>query len=425
MLRDPQIVHRVTNASRDGYISEELEWKLFLTLVTHLFLSFFLPFSPPSLAPSSSFAHAHPHTHPMIHICQPANEKEQELVEDSDVQRDKHLQLITRAFLPKTSCEKFVACFILKNVDQVTPALQIAWKTKRQHPLLICLVVNVYEQHDALIDRRYFIWASHQPFAVASVSFGSRTLSPRNGQEKKRQVSHLSSSAAVILPSTLIDACLALAECPWYHTDLSLKLNLSDVNKLVSSAVLTNFKGSQKSANCIYPCYLFIKWSGPLSNNKKLGKWDRLRFFRGSPTIAYKIKMQYFRNNILSFVILMYLGCQRYGILSLAVSNERRGFHGGSALKNLSAMLEMQVRSLSRKNTLEECHGNPLQCSCLENPMDRGAWWAADRRVTKSHTPLKWLTTLARNGGRAGEMGFKSQAASGVSPWYQGYKYWL
>ena len=162
-----------------------------------------------------------------------------------------------------------------------------------------------------------------------------------------------------------------------------------------------------------------------MSNNKKLGKWDRLRFFRGSPTIAYKIKMQYFRNNILSFVILMYLGCQRYGILSLAVSNERRGFHGGSALKNLSAMLEMQVRSLSRENTLEECHGNPLQCSCLENPMDRGAWWAAARRVTKSHTPLKWLTTLARNGGRAGEMGFKSQAASGVSPWYQGYKYWL
>ena len=25
-------------------------------------------------------------------------------------------------------------------------------------------------------------------------------------------------------------------------------------------------------------------------------------------------------------------------------------------------------------------HGNPLQCSCLENPMDRGAWWATDQR---------------------------------------------
>ena len=31
-------------------------------------------------------------------------------------------------------------------------------------------------------------------------------------------------------------------------------------------------------------------------------------------------------------------------------------------------------------------HGSPLQYSCLENPMDRGAWWATVRRVTKSRT---------------------------------------
>ena len=31
-------------------------------------------------------------------------------------------------------------------------------------------------------------------------------------------------------------------------------------------------------------------------------------------------------------------------------------------------------------------HGNPLQCSCLENPMDRGAWRAAVHGVTKSQT---------------------------------------
>ena len=30
--------------------------------------------------------------------------------------------------------------------------------------------------------------------------------------------------------------------------------------------------------------------------------------------------------------------------------------------------------------------GNPLQCSCLENPMDRGAWWAMVLRVAKSQT---------------------------------------
>ena len=34
-------------------------------------------------------------------------------------------------------------------------------------------------------------------------------------------------------------------------------------------------------------------------------------------------------------------------------------------------------------------HGNPLQCSCLENPMDRGAWWAIDLRVAESWTQLK------------------------------------
>jgi len=37
-------------------------------------------------------------------------------------------------------------------------------------------------------------------------------------------------------------------------------------------------------------------------------------------------------------------------------------------------------------------HGNPLQYSCLENPMDRGAWWALVHRVTKSQTLLKQLS---------------------------------
>ena len=34
-------------------------------------------------------------------------------------------------------------------------------------------------------------------------------------------------------------------------------------------------------------------------------------------------------------------------------------------------------------------HGNPLQYSCLENPMDRGAWWATVHRVAKTWTYLK------------------------------------
>ena len=38
-------------------------------------------------------------------------------------------------------------------------------------------------------------------------------------------------------------------------------------------------------------------------------------------------------------------------------------------------------------------NGTPLQYPCLENPMDRGAWWATVNGVTKSGVGLKWLST--------------------------------
>ena len=40
-----------------------------------------------------------------------------------------------------------------------------------------------------------------------------------------------------------------------------------------------------------------------------------------------------------------------------------------------------------------EGNGNPLQCSCLENPRDGGAWWAAVYVVTQSQTGLKGLSS--------------------------------
>ena len=40
-------------------------------------------------------------------------------------------------------------------------------------------------------------------------------------------------------------------------------------------------------------------------------------------------------------------------------------------------------------------HGNPLQYSCLENSMDRGAWWAIVHRVAKSQTQRQRLSTHA------------------------------
>ena len=40
-----------------------------------------------------------------------------------------------------------------------------------------------------------------------------------------------------------------------------------------------------------------------------------------------------------------------------------------------------------------EGNGNPLQCSCLENPMDGEAWWAAVHGVAQSRTRLKQLSS--------------------------------
>ena len=52
--------------------------------------------------------------------------------------------------------------------------------------------------------------------------------------------------------------------------------------------------------------------------------------------------------------------------------------------KNLSATQETWVQSLSWEDSLEKRNGNPLQCSGLENRMDRGAWWATIYGIAKS-----------------------------------------
>ena len=57
-------------------------------------------------------------------------------------------------------------------------------------------------------------------------------------------------------------------------------------------------------------------------------------------------------------------------------------------VKNLTEMKDLSsILGLGRSP--EEGNGNPLQCSCLENPRDGGAWWAAVYGVTESQTRLK------------------------------------
>ena len=71
-----------------------------------------------------------------------------------------------------------------------------------------------------------------------------------------------------------------------------------------------------------------------------------------------------------------------------------QGFPGGAIGKESAC----QCRRLKEMGSIPgsgrspgEGHGNSLQYSCLENPMDRGAWWATVHRLTK-RTPLKWLS---------------------------------
>ena len=46
-----------------------------------------------------------------------------------------------------------------------------------------------------------------------------------------------------------------------------------------------------------------------------------------------------------------------------------------------------------------EGNGNPLQCSCLENPRDGGAWWAAVYGIAQSRTRLKRLSSSSSSAG--------------------------
>ena len=59
--------------------------------------------------------------------------------------------------------------------------------------------------------------------------------------------------------------------------------------------------------------------------------------------------------------------------------------------KTMTGRRKPQMRTLHFSYSLG--NGHPVQCSCLENPRDGGAWWAAVSGVAKSWTQLKWLSS--------------------------------
>ena len=80
----------------------------------------------------------------------------------------------------------------------------------------------------------------------------------------------------------------------------------------------------------------------------------------------------------------------KYSIAVLTVSLQSSlDFPGGSDGKESTCNAEDLGLIPGLGRSLERGLGNPLQCSCLENPRDGGAWWAAVYGVTQSQTGLR------------------------------------
>ena len=80
---------------------------------------------------------------------------------------------------------------------------------------------------------------------------------------------------------------------------------------------------------------------------------------------------------------------ERQGIVYLRVADGQLGFPGGSEITAPACNVGDLGSILGLGRFPGEGNGNPLQYSCLENPMDGGAWWATVHGVAKSRT---WLS---------------------------------
>ena len=89
-----------------------------------------------------------------------------------------------------------------------------------------------------------------------------------------------------------------------------------------------------------------------------------------------------------------------------------RGLPGDSAVRNHQQCRRRRFKPWGRSPG--GGHGNPFQYFCLENPMDRGAWWANVHGVTRSQTWVKSPSTHAQPSGKFGESSSPGQSLQGT-----------
>ena len=97
------------------------------------------------------------------------------------------------------------------------------------------------------------------------------------------------------------------------------------------------------------------------------------------------------------------------------------GFPGGSVVKTMPANVGDTGSIPGWGRSPEGGNGNPLQCSCLENPMDRGAWRATVHGVAKSQMLNEWMSTAQHKSSAATKVKacrFPQHTGTGLSLWH-------
>ena len=87
---------------------------------------------------------------------------------------------------------------------------------------------------------------------------------------------------------------------------------------------------------------------------------------------------------------------RRWPVMFVVCTLDMRASQVALAVKNLAASagdIRDASSVLGSGRSPGGGHGNPLQYSCLENPMDKGVWWAIVHRVAENQTQLKRLST--------------------------------
>ena len=187
--------------------------------------------------------------------------------------------------------------------------------------------------------------------------------------------------------STSFPALVICRLCYDGHLDVSWYLILVFTFNSVIIVILHTF-------SCACWSYACLLWRNVYSGVLPIFNWVVLLLLLSCRKCLYILEVKPFLVTLFANIFSQPIDC--FFILFMISFAIQRGFPGGTVVKNLSVSewnardtgsIPMSWRSPGAGN------GNPLQYSCLESSMDRGAWQATVHRVTKSQTRLDRVST--------------------------------